>query len=233
MEPGRKRLVGVLGGMGPAATLDFMAKVMAATPAAADQDHIPLVVYQVPQIPSRTAAVAEGSDAPLPAMMAGVRALERAGAEVIAIACNTAHHWHAALAHATTLEVLHIADAVRGLLQARRALDRRVGLMATRATRDARIFEERLPEVRFLAPGEPTQCLVDTAIASVKAGDIGAARRAASAAARDFRGEGAEILLLACTELPIALDAATGGDCLDATDALARACVAASLGAGT
>ena len=230
MNQGRKRLIGVLGGMGPAATVDFMAKVMAATLAAVDQDHVPLVVYQVPQIPSRTAAVAEGSDAPLPAMIEGIRALERAGAEVVAIACNTAHHWHDALARATGLEILHIADAVRDRLGERRALDRTVGLMATRATLQARIFERRLPEIRFAGPSEPTQALIDGAIAAVKAGDIGTARRHGSAAVQAFRAEGAEVLLLACTELPIALDGAAPADWLDATDALARACVAASLG---
>jgi aspartate racemase len=222
------RLVGVLGGMGPAATLDFMAKVMAATPAAVDQDHVPLVVYQVPQIPSRTAAIAEGTDAPLPAMVAGVRALERAGAELIVIACNTAHHWHEALARSTGLEILHVADAVRTLLRERAALDRRIGLMATRATLHSRIFEQRLPEVRFVTPGEATQRLIDAAIAAVKAGDVAAARRSASAAAEGFRAEGAEILLLACTELPIALDGIGGPQWLDATEALARACVACS-----
>ncbi len=232
MEPRRKRLVGVLGGMGPAATLDFMAKVMAATPAAIDQDHVPMVVYQVPQIPSRTAAVAEGNDAPLPAMIAGIQALERAGAEFIVIACNTAHHWHEALASATSLEILHVADVVRALLQERAALERRIGLMATRATLRSRIFERRLPEVRFVLPGEPIQRLIDTTIVAVKAGDVDAARRSASAAAEDFLNEGAEILLLACTELPVALRGVRGLEFLDATDALARACVARSLVGG-
>jgi aspartate racemase len=116
--------------------------------------------------------------------------------------------------------------------------------MATRATLQARIFERRLPEIRFAGPGEPTQALIDRAIAAVKAGDIASARRHAAAAARAFGDEGAEILLLACTELPIALDGAAApgpepstarpgaapADWLDATDALARACVAASLG---
>ena len=226
-EPRRKRLVGVLGGMGPAATVDFMAKVIAATPAMADQDHVPLVVYQVPQIPSRTAAVAEGSDAPLPAMLAGIRVLEGAGAEVIVIPCNTAHYWYEPLASATLLEIIHIADAVHEILEERVSLQREVGIMATRATLGSSVFQGRLPDVRFVAPSEGTQRLIDEVIETVKSGQLERARRLASTAARNFMAEGAEILLLACTELPIALERESGLDFIDSTEALARACVAA------
>ena len=228
-EPARKQCAGVLGGMGPAATLDFMAKVMVATPAAVDQDHIPLIVYQFPQIPSRTAAVIEGNDAPLQTMMDGVQALQRAGAEFIVIACNTAHHWFDALARSTRLEILHIADAVGDMLRERALLDRKIGLMATRATLRSHIFERRLPDVRFVTPSESTQIRIDEAIAAVKAGDLEMARDRAGQAARDFSTEGAEVLLLACTELPVALDRTSGLDWLDATEALAQACVARSL----
>src|SRR3712207_6717344 len=114
-----KRLVGVLGGMGPAATVDFMAKVIAVTPAEVDQDHVPMIVHQVPQIPSRTAAVAQGTHEPLAAMIEGLRVLENAGAEILVIPCNTAHHWYEQLARSTPLEIIHIADAVHGMLKER------------------------------------------------------------------------------------------------------------------
>lgn len=230
-HPTRKGIVGVLGGMGPAATVDFLAKVIAATPALTDQDHVPLIVYQMPQIPSRTAALAEGNDAPLPVMVAGIQVLENAGAEVIVIPCNTAHHWYKSLANATRLPIIHIADAVRSVLEAQGGLRRNVGLMATRATLQSAVFERRLPDIRFAAPSEDTQQLIDQAIAAVKTADLDEARIYASTAARSFVAEGAEILVLACTELPIALERETGLDCIDPTEALARACVAVSLGA--
>src|SRR5688572_33509583 len=91
-------LLGVLGGMGPLATVDFLAKLIEETGAERDEDHVPVVVYSVPQIPSRPAAILHGGASPLPAMLEGVRTLERAGATAIAIACNTAHYWHDALA---------------------------------------------------------------------------------------------------------------------------------------
>jgi aspartate racemase len=229
----RKRLIGVLGGMGPAATVDFMNKVIATTPAQVDQDHVPLIVYQVPQIPSRTAAIAAHDDAPLPEMIAGLRILEQAGAEIIAIPCNTAHHWYEPLARATTLEIIHIADAVRSALTKRGEGSRSVGIMATRATLQSKIFERRLSDVRFMAPSEHVQILIDKAIAAVKAADLPAARSSAAEAASAFVGAGAGTLLLACTELPIAMKGERDMPCVDSTEALARACVAASLGTDT
>jgi len=90
-------MLGVLGGMGPMATVDFLKKLVEATPAARDQDHLGVMVAQAPGIPDRTGAIlGEGPD-PLPAMTIALRRLEAAGATRIAIPCNTAHHWHGAL----------------------------------------------------------------------------------------------------------------------------------------
>ncbi len=231
----RRRLIGVLGGMGPAATIDFMAKVLAATPADADQEHVPLIVHAVPQIPDRSTAIATGSDAPFSPLLAGLRVLERSGAECVAMPCNTAHHWHARLSRSSTVPVLHIADAAAEMLAAVGAGSRRVALMATRGTLAAGIYRERLAGVvgRLVVPPEPTQVLIDGAIAAVKRGDAAHARKGAHEAARRLVGEGAELLLLACTELPIALAAGDppGVPVIDATEALARACVRASLAA--
>ncbi len=231
----RRRLIGVLGGMGPAATIDFMAKVLAATPARADQEHVPLIVHAVPQIPDRSAAIATGSDAPFPPLLAGLRVLERGGAECVAMPCNTAHHWHARLARSSAVPVLHIADAVAEVLALAGAGSRRVALMATRGTLAAGIYREPPRRRRRAADGAARA-------------DPGADRRrhrrrqtgrrgpapatGAHEAARRLAGEGAELLLLACTELPIALgDGPPAVPAIDATEALARACVRASLAA--
>ena len=73
-------LLGVLGGMGPLATVDFLRKLIEETPARCDEDHIPVVTYSVPQIPNRPLAITAGGESPLPALLAGIRALGRAGA---------------------------------------------------------------------------------------------------------------------------------------------------------
>lgn len=99
VQVGEKLRIDLLGGMGPAATIDFTTKARAAPPVLRDQDHIPRIVHCVPQIPDRSTAVLARTDAPLPHRLSGVRLLQDAGvhAIAIAIACNTAHHWHGQL----------------------------------------------------------------------------------------------------------------------------------------
>ncbi len=219
--------------MGPAATIDFLAKIVAATPAGRDQEHVPLLVHDVPQIPDRSAAIADGSDGPFQPMLAGVRLLARSGVEAIAIPCNTAHFWHARLAAACSVPILHIADAVADHVRAANCEMGAVALLATRGTRTAGIYEARLAEVTgpLLLPDEDDQTLIDRTIAAVKAGDRPLAHDLSGEVGHRLRAAGAERLLLACTELPLAF--AGGGFeavCLDATDALAHACIAVSFG---
>jgi len=125
--------LGLLGGMGPAATVDVLDKIVKATPAARDQEHIPILVRCIPQIPDRTAALLGRGPSPVDALIQGAAALRRAGAEVLAIACNTAHHWYQPIREAFGLPVVHIAEAVMYEL---RESDARgpVGIMATSGT---------------------------------------------------------------------------------------------------
>jgi aspartate racemase len=231
MDSSTRRLVGVLGGMGPMATIDFMAKVVALTPATCDQAHMPLIVHQVPQIPDRSTAIIKGGDAPLAPMLAGLRTLARAGVELAVIPCNTAHHWHAQLSQLQELPLLHIAEAVRQELILSGAHDKRVALMATRGTHLAGVYSGRLgPAFEPLLSGDETvQKLVDVSIAAVKAGGLAEGTRAALEAADRLFSAGAEVLILGCTELPVALANTPVLDrCIDSTLALARLCVQAS-----
>src|ERR671937_468722 len=143
MEDGPAYLLGVLGGMGPLATVDFLRKLIEETPASRDADHVPVVVYSVPQIPDRPAAIIGDGPSPLPEMAAGVRVLARAGASCIAIPCNTAHYWFDELAREAGAPILHIADAACDAL-ARRGGSPTVGVIGTRGTIAAGFYQERL-----------------------------------------------------------------------------------------
>jgi aspartate racemase len=223
-----RRLIGVLGGMGPLATVDFMQKVIAATPAVCDQDHVPLVVYSVPQIPDRVSAIAAGTDEPFPAILAGLRTLERAGAELVAMPCNTAHAWYDRLAASTDIQILHMADAVRQRVGERRET---IALMATSGTIRAGFYQRYLssPDRKVLVPPAQVQAQIALAIAAVKTADRAAAKRHMTDAAHALLEAGADRLLLACTELPLAITETGLADrCLDATVCLAEACVAFS-----
>lgn len=224
-------LLGVLGGMGPLATVDFLEKLIEETPAQRDADHVPLVVYSVPQIPDRPAAILAGGASPLPDMLKGIRTLKAAGATQLAIPCNTAHYWYDALVREGGLPIFHIADAACDELALRGAV-RSAGLVATQGTIAAGFFQQRL-EARGLGcvlnTADDQERLVLPAIAAVKRGDRASAHALAVRAVENLLAAGADAIILACTEIPPALEHAPSGvaaSCVDATRALARTCVA-------
>jgi aspartate racemase len=225
-----RRLIGVLGGMGPLATVDFMQKVIEAMPAERDQDHVPLIVYSVPQIPDRVSAASAGTNEPLPAMLAGIRTLEQAGVEAIAIACNTAHAWYDQLAASTTVRIIHMAQAV---IDTASRDNGPIALMATVGTLQAGIYQSYIEKAGWqaLVPQPDVQNVIIDAIAAVKLGEIERARASFDIAAASLLESGAQRLLLACTELPVAAKGSINeARCLDATACLAQACVAFSCG---
>lgn len=222
-----KPLLGVLGGMGPLATVDFLQKLIEETPASRDQDHIPVITYSVPQMPDRPPAVTGNGESPLPYMLEGVRTLKRAGATAVAIACNTAHYWYDELVAESGMPMLHIADAACVDL----AGVQRIGLLATQGTIAAGFYQARLAArgVECLLSSEDEQrTLVLPAIECVKRNDLAQAHTLATRAARGLLAQGAQRIILGCTEIPLALDyqPSNGAEhCIDATRALACACV--------
>ena len=216
--------IGVLGGMGPAATADFYAKLVAATPAERDQDHLPVLIHAVPQIPDRAASFLHGAPSPAPLLASFARRLQDSGAHVIVMPCNTAHLWHDAVSAAVDVPVLHIVDAVLA------ALPRceRIGLLGTAATVRSGLYATRGGgALQWLVPDAQEQAqLVDAGIRAVKAADMAAARDRLTRAAQSLVGRGAQAIVQACTEVPLALDGVdVGVPALDATQLLATATV--------
>jgi aspartate racemase len=224
-------VVGVLGGMGPLATVDFLQKIIEETKATRDQDHIPVVVSQIPQIPDRVGAILNQTESPLPALIACLQRLERAGADAIVIACNTAHYWYDDLALSTDLPMLHIVDAIEVELGAANDASP-VGLLGTEATLAADIYPARMAARQsrtFLSLSADDRArLVLPAIDLVKRGRAAEAGRLAEQAVAALRAGGAERIVLACTELPVALAAIQSSllvHCIDPTRSLARVAV--------
>lgn len=230
------RAIGIVGGMGPEATADLFLKIVRATPARRDQDHLRVLVDSNPAIPDRAAALAGRGPDPLPALVAAARNLERAGAGLLCIACNTAHAYYPGVAAAVGVPVLHVMEEVAAAIRARYPLLRRVGLLATRATVALGLYHRALARrgLQALVPDELHQRLVDRAIYppdGVKAGGHAAARPRVLRAARRLVEAGAQCVVLGCTELPLVVGR---GDLpvpvVDATDVLARAAVREALG---
>lgn len=218
--------VGILGGMGPEATILLMQKIVAAVPARDDADHVPLIVHQNSQVPSRIAALIEGTGAdPGPVLSRMARDLASAGAQALAMPCNTAHHYAPVIRAATSLPFLDMVDLTAATLKAHGA--RRVGLLASPATRLAGVFD-----APFAAHGLASVTLADdgellTIIRAVKAGEASTrlAPRLADQA-EDLLHQGADHLLVACTELSLMTDALpTGAPHTDSLDCLTEAVV--------
>lgn len=225
------RLVGILGGMGPLAAVDLMTKIIAQTPAERDQDHVPVVAWNVPQVPDRQRALAGTGPSPLPAMLEGITRLNEAGASCIAIACNTAHHWYDALQAQSAAPILHIARVTLEVLQ-RDAAAGPVGLIATEGTLAARLYQDLLEPagIACLVPdAEEMATLFVPGCYAIKRGEVAAGGRLLESLAQALVARGATRLVLACTEVPVGLeriDSALLPLCVDPTLALAQACIA-------
>lgn len=222
-------LLGVLGGMGPAATADFLSKLVRCTPAARDADHIPVLVSSIPQIPDRSEAILHGAQSPLPAMRSSLQKLVLAGADCVAIPCNTAHHWFDELRPAATGEMIHIADAVMRHVDRHCLASDRIGLLATPGTIEAKIYPRRSGgRCAFVEPrNSDLHSLILPGIRAVKAGRPHEAEPLFAAAAVRLFDEGATCVVMACTEIPLAMQSALAFDqrFVDSTTALAEECV--------
>lgn len=229
------KVVGVIGGLGPEATLDFYAKLLAATPATRDQEHLRVVIDSNPKVPDRNRAVAGEGESPGPALAATARALERAGAELLCMPCNTAHAFAADVRSATPLPFVSIVDAVLAEMKALEPTVRRIGLLTADGARQARLYEDALSAAGFdaLRLDDAGQGRLMALIYGVKAGRRGdAERRAVAELAQRLITQGAQALIAGCTEVPLLMSAAdVAVPLIDSTASLARAVVRAARGA--
>lgn len=224
------RMLGVLGGMGPLAGAQFVARLTLLTPAERDQDHIPVVLWSDPRVPDRTAARLGAGEDPLPAMRRGLTGLAAAGCGAIAIPCNTAHGWLPELRAATALPILDIVAATVMELRRLRVPPGPIGLLATGATLAMGLYQAQLEPAGYgcLVPtATEMAALVTPAIALVKANDVAAAYPPLAEAARQLAARGARAVVLGCTEIPLGIAAgpAPGVVLCDSIDALARAAI--------
>lgn len=236
-----RKVVGVMGGMGPDATVDFFAKLVAATHAGRDQDHLRILIDNDPGVPDRTAAIEGTGPSPAARLAAMAHGLIAQGAQVLAMPCNTAHVWSDAIvAAAGSVPFLDLIETTVAATRARLPHVARVGLLATDGTLAAGIYERAYAAdgVRALAPSAEEQRRVMAAIYAVKRGhaDAEAAADLRDVAAR-LAAAGAEAVIAACTEVPLLLrDGAVVIDgrpvpVISSTDALVARTVAVATGA--
>lgn len=226
------RCLGVLGGMGPLAGAHFLRRLIEMTPASCDQEHIPVLLRSDPRVPDRTAAMLAGGKSPLPDMMQGIALLEDAGADCIAIPCNTAHLWFQQLAASSQVPILHIVDAVLEDLRRHGIHGGPIGLLATPATLALDLYQPSLQQGGYEVLLPEAQAFDDcvAAIGAVKSNRLEQALAPACRAIESLAAQGARAVVLACTELPLAVPHACreglGVVITDSVDALARSVLA-------
>ena len=229
------KVVGVIGGLGPDATLDFYGKLLAATPAAQDQDHLRVVIDSNPKIPDRNRALAGDGESPGPALAASARVLESAGAQLLCMPCNTAHAFIADIRGATALPFVSIVESALAEVQALRPPVRRVGLLTANGGRRARVYEDALAGAGLDAAvlDDAEQGRLMELIYGIKAGKRGDVQHIAMIAlAQRLVARGAQVLVAGCTEVPLLMSATDiPVPFIDSTAALARAVVHAARGA--
>ena len=227
--------IGVFGGMGPAATVDFLDKLVKLTPASRDQDHLPVIVASLPHIHDRSSAILGHGRDPLPQLLAGIETLNRADVGIIAIPCNSSHHWFDQMSSCSRAPVLHIARSCVEAISSSVGL--RVAIFATLGTLASGFYQRELAGrgIDFLLPGaDGVQIHVDACIREVKAGRTELGAQHLTQACQDAVRRGATTLIMGCTEIPMASRYAdvSGLELIDSTLELARASVAFALARG-
>ena len=209
-----EKVIGILGGMGPEATVDCFDKIIKNTPAAKDQEHLRVVIDSNPKVPDRTAAIIGDGESPVPVMVAGCRALARAGADFIIIPCVSAHVFLADVQQQIELPILSIFDAVTETITREYPAIKIVGLLGTTGTVSGGLFQKRLAQedITTLVPDDAMQSKIMDAIYDIKntrpfrtQSEITADLVTAAESLISQKPEGARGIIAGCTEIPLAL----------------------------
>ncbi len=228
------RLAGVIGGMGPDATVDFMAKVIAFTSAEVDQDHIRMLVEHNPKIPSRHAALFDGGEDPLPAIAAMVARLEEGGADFLVMPCNFAHMFQQEIRAGTKIPLLSIVDETVATIGREQPDARQIGILASAGCICSGTYQQALAE-NSLSPVLQTEDELAKLMLLINAIKAGQRSAQITSDMQELAGKliqrGAQVIVAACTELPLVLDLEMiSAPLILSTDVLARATVAIANG---
>lgn len=228
------RVIGILGGMGPEATLDLYRYIISLTPAKRDQDHIQVLIYSNPKIPDRTKAIAEGGNSPLPHLIESARLLEKGGAGIIAMPCNAAHHYLTEVRQMIRIPFLDMIEETSRKLRVCLPSAKAVGLIASIGTACSGVYTRSFSRVgiNVLMPNDADQQRIETAINQVKAGvHDRSTQETFQSIGLQLVKTGAEAIILGCTEVPLAFDANdVTYPSLNSTKILAEAAVDWALG---
>lgn len=229
-----QKTAGVLGGMGPEATVDFMARVIAHTDADCDQDHVRMLVDHNPHVPNRQDAILHGGQDPAAVLADMAADLEAAGADFLVIPCNTAYVYQDAILAATHIPLISIIGVSIAAAQERAPGAERIGLLATDGCLQSGIYQAGLEEagLEMELPSKAELGELMALIKTIKGGKhTEKTARGMEALAEALASRGAGAIIAGCTEIPLVLgNDAVSVPLVSSTDALAEITVKLATG---
>lgn len=221
-----KKVLGIIGGMGPLASHDLLGKIIDNTRADCDQDHIHVILDSDTDIADRTAAILHGGKSPEAELCASAQRLQRAGAGVLIVACNTAHYFYDAIARSVDVPVLHMPR----LTAAEAGGFDTVALLATDGMIESGIYQKAFAgHAKLIVPeGEEQKTVMSLIYDGVKRGDRDFPTESVCRTLEKLEKQGAQAFVLGCTELPVAFPLYhLPGKTIDPTLILARQAILA------
>lgn len=224
-------ILGILGGMGPAAAVDFQQRLLDTSIVTRDQEHIPAIIWNHGGIPDRQLAINHLGQSPLQAMLVGLKVLEQSHVAKIAIPCNTAHFWHRDLQQHTDIEIFHMVELTVQQIVKHYKFGEKVGILATQGALSTELYQRELAKYNIPYVIHAEQVIEQElmpAVYAVKRNQLAEAGPILHALSQRLVDAGASYIILACTEIPIALHAVQSPILkisFDTTQILANACV--------
>ncbi len=223
------KILGIIGGMGPAATIDLYKKIVEQTPAEKDQDHIHVIIDSYPQIEDRTSYILHGGKSPAPKLIESAKRLEAAGADALIMPCNTAHYFAKDIEKAVYIPLIHIVKCSAEAIKKKYPYVRKIGLIATTGTIKAGVYGDILKnyDLETITLNEELENnIMDCIYKGVKAGKTEEYSKLFQKCVDDIASLGAELLIAGCTEIPLLMPyVKTNLPVIDATYELASAAV--------
>jgi len=203
-------ILGIFGGMGPEATAEFYRQIVKLTPAEKDQDHIPTLIYSLPQVPDRMASIRYQDLSIVPYLVEGVTRLENAGVSFIAIPCNTVHYFFGYMQDAVSIPIIHMIRETVNEVAEKYPDIKDIGLLATTGTIETELYGNEFAEkgFRVILPDEEIENeKVMKAVFGIKAGTSKKINEDLLAeAGQNLVEKGAKLIVLGCTEIPLAFN---------------------------
>lgn len=222
-----EKIIGILGGMGPEATIDLFYKIIKFTPVEKDQDHLRIIIDNNPKIPDRTAAILGKGEDPLPALQETAQNLEKAGADFIVIPCNTAHYFLSSIQESVNIPVLNMIEETAKETKKRIPQIKKVGLLASIGVYKSEIYHQHFKKfnIELISPQEKDKEEIMKVIYTIKAGDLSKrVKKNILKITQKLIDKGAEVIIAGCTEIPLILkEGDVSVPLIDPTQILAKA----------